>query len=1554
MKKRFNGRYYLAAIAGLALSQFALAEVNVGITTLTLPDPYILDSDEGHAGLEFHIQSALTSTRGRSTARLRLSLTLAEQGSRTVIGSAEKVANYSVAEGLETPVLEMLVVEPMEWLDDQRLYNATLEVELSQSLLGEDYEAIATIPLNSLRVLDTTGALFFGDVPATVDSFANAPAYNIVDQTWSVKLGGGAVAGHALPGASLTVDNVAGQLVVMGGEVTLPGETQAPMEGWSMTLGDILLDEGGAFATSVSLELPPCVGNLDANTGLLQQHIQSNALYPLAADLSAKQGVANVLPSTVSVVAEELPLVFVVSAWSIRDGVLVFAKPRVEFARRALFDQWIAVKGEPPSSNDAFWYYVEKEAIGDLVIRHDERRGIDVRVTIAGTPFASHFPLAYIEHGGGSIEIESSQIAGGGASGLGAFTAYVLYGTGCRHPGAPHALPEPLVVFPIEGDALQMTPEGGLVADGVVIGKPAPDPAIATATQVHMGINGAGETVHRTDSFSGRTAGFYMPGGLTPAQSEPHLFQNQSIIVSEGSGSYEHPDIYTHVTGARYAGATIAWFEGLQGRSTVAGTTLGSYPMTPHAELYLRASGVSGIFGADETFLPQSVQVGEFIVDIDDWEFSALSNRQHESDIQGELHVPYPSDFSVAFDELYMNCCGNFDELILAPGAEQIELVYWNHSEIAIKQIAFRSSNPCLTEDPALKLAVAGRVNGLEEDRPGVLTILDNGRLTNAQHPHYEPSFLELEANTDLAGGYQAMPLRHAYFSDYDAWPTEENLGFINLIVENKAAFFDPIKVHATSNGYDFGDSPGIARQQVRMSGGWSGGGHTFFTNLDFDPSHIGWPQGRPGIATPLDYFDSDSEDYIPRAERQVWFATFGFPVKYEPFSGSFAATKDKGVDLGVVSANANLPRLSQDETELTFGTGFSLNLSNVLEALIAAGVDAATTALFDQIEVGFDAIDELLDSRLCVLIDEELSLGIETEISGKLFEALEGGITEVEIDALIEDCVIGRIQHIGIGGRIIGRVDGRFAQIENALGKVEEFLSLSAHLEGFAGATLHGIPCGDEVKAQLQAEVSAAMSGIADDLGLSGLGERLAALRDRVVEIRDYVQKMREEFNNAVGFAMEIENAINEGISTINTYADRIKGAIRPYLLEVADELSQYSDYAFDVFNEQLTLRLNVELCASAFLGKVQEAIRARVRLALAYALEQTVSSAFQQVSLFVADVTAGAVVDCSGVASKLDAVANFGEDYIQAGKLWGYAVINHEDLEMLRLDGEMVIHTEPIPIRLHPFFEWRVLNSDGSKGCVPALIPAEQKEVLLGATVSPAMMAESANNITLTSKFSFAEPVGGNTAEVIGLMGMLEVNASGGYAVPLMIERFSAMFSISGDGSDEFSNFEMYISAEAEATINLEPYSNLKLQAGIFAGQTCTADPLHWAPESKNHAPLRGVVVYAAGAFPVYDFGCVLNVTAKAGMELFFFDNAAGTVIGSTISGGVSGEVLCLLSASGDISLSAATAFGGDVLFSGSACLQAKAGICPLCKTFDDCVGFSFASGEGFSSDF
>lgn len=1553
MKKRFHGRYLLAAIAGLALSQSASAEVNVGITTLTLPEPYILDSDEGHAGLEFNIQSALTSTRGRTSARLRLSLTLTEQGNATVLGSAEKVTKYSVSEGLQTPVDETLQIEPTEWLDDQRLYNATLEVELSQSLLGKDYEAVATIPLNSLRVLDTTGALLFGDVAATVDSFANAPAYNIFDQTWGVKLGGGSVAGHALPGASLTVDNVAGQLVVMGGEVTLPGETQAPMDGWSMTLGDILLNEDGAFATSVNLELPSCVGMLDESTGLLEPYIQSNALYPLAADLSPEQGVANVLPSTVSVVAEELPLVFRVSAWSIQEGVLVFSKPRVEFSRKALFDQWIAVKGEPPSSNDAFWYYVEKQAIGDLVIRHSERPGIDARVTIASTPFASHFPLAYIEHGGGPIEIERSQIAGG-ESELGAFTAYVLYGTGCRHPGAPHALPEPLAAFPIEGDALQVTPEGGLIAEGVVSAKLAPDPAIATATQVHMGINGAGETVHRTNSFLGRTAGFYVPGGLTPAQGDPHIFQNQSVIIGDGSGDYDHPDVYTHVIGARYAGATIAHYEGLEGRSTVAGNTLGSYPMTPNTELYLRASGVTGIFGADEAYLPQSVPVGGFMVDIDDWEFSALSNKQHESDIQGQLHVPYPSDFSVAFDELYMNCCGNFDELILAPGAEEVELVYWNHSEIAIKQIAFQSSNPCLTEDPALKLAVAGRVNGLEEDRPGVLTILDNGRLTNAQHPHYERSFLELEANTNLAGGYHAMPLRHAFFSDYDAWPTEENLGFINLIVENKAAFFDPMKVHATSNGYDFAGADGIARQQVRMSGGWSGGGQTYFTNLDFDPSHIGWPQGRPGIATPLDYFDSDEEDYIPRAERQVWFATFGFPVKYEPFLGSFAATKDKGVDLGVVSATANLPRLNQDETELTFGTGFSLNLSNVLETLIAAGVDAATTALFEQIDVGFDAIDELLDSRLCVLIDEELSLGIETEISGKLFEALEGGITEVEIDALIEDCVIGRIQHIGIGGRIIGRLDGRFAQIENALVKVEEFLSLSAHLEGFAGATIDGIPCGDEVKAELQAEVSAAMSEIADDLGLSGLGERLAALRDRVVEIRDYVQKMREEFNNAVGFAMEIENAINEGISTINNYADRIKGAIRPYLLEVANELSEYGDYAYDVFNDQLTLRLNVELCASAFLGKVQEAIRARVRLALAYALEQTVSSAFQQMNLFIADVTAEAVVDCSGIASKLEAVANFGEDYIQAGKLWGYAVINHEDLEMLRLDGEMVIHTEPIPIRLHPFFEWRVLNSDGSKGCVPALIPAEQKEVLLGATVSPALLAESTNNITLTSKFSFAEPVGGNTAEVIGLMGNLEVNASGGYAVPLMIERFSAMFSISGDGSDEFSNFEMYISAEAEATINLEPYSNLKLQGGIFAGQTCTADPLHWAPESKNHAPLRGVVVYAAGAFPVYDFGCVLNVTAKAGMELFFFDNAAGTVIGSTISGGVSGELLCLLSASGDISLSAATAFGGDVLFSGSACLQAKAGICPLCKTFDDCVGFSFASGEGFSSDF
>ncbi|MGK0186874.1 MAG: hypothetical protein ACI9R3_002658 [Verrucomicrobiales bacterium] len=1553
---------FVAIFATLILaSPLANAALNTGRFSLLLPEPYILDADPDHNGLNISANGSVTSTNRTATDfLLKFTLTLTESNSKREVGSVEKTVQMTVAAGGTLRVAEALKLVPGSWLDDSATYDGALIIELSENVKEPRFAAAGSAALASQRIFDSTGSLNFGNVPTVLTSLSGNPVYNVFARLWSLTIGSATANGQALPsGDVLTVANSQGALNVTAGEVKTGDGGPVDYEGWALDLEPTVLNPSGAVALGFKINLPPCIGRIDEATGLLHDSIVTTA--PLALDAAFKPlaGAKGTFALPISLVSEEFPLIFQVQDWQLKADNLIFTKPTVEFSRKELFDQWIAVKGELPTSNDAFWFYVRKSIDGDLFVKSGELPGIDVTLDISANLFATHFPLAFIDHDGGAIQIQRSEIVTGSESKITSFTAHVPYGQGCRDPLEPHAIPEPLVDFQVTGDALYFTPETGLYGDGTVGIQPPPDPEIVVVTNVLIGQNKNGQAVHETSTFAGKPVTFYAP--MTRIWGDPHVHINSSVTVDANFEIYDYPGAYQHESDSVYAGANVDFVEGLTGRSRVGGDDLGPFPMGDHMKLYMRTSGVSGIFGADEVFLPQALEVGDFDLTIDDWEFSALSNEQHESDIQGSLAVPYPSDFTVAFDELYMNCCGNFEEIVLAPGQSDVQLKYWNRSEIEIKNIEFVSADDCATEDPALKVAVEAQINGVPGDRTGVLYILDTGRLSNADHATYPASFLELAPNFELAGGFRSMPVRHAYFNNFDEWNTGEDLGFINLIVATKAPFFDAMNIHATTNGFDLLGNEAIENQQVRMNGGWESDSKTHFSHEDFDSGHIGWPKSElDADEDPTDYWESDSANYVAEAKRQIWIAPFDFDVKYDPLTCTFNAISDKGFDLaGVINANANLARLTKDETEITFGAGFNLNLSNALESLVASGAGIATTAIFEQIDFAFDNVDDFLQARICDLIEVELTESINAHISNKLLEALkdsDGQLSDQEIDDHVEACVITEIENLNLGGEILAKIDAKLASIEAGLTKVEEFLTIipPTHIEAFAGASLDGLPCDVGEIAGIKEDLSAS-------LGDTGFGARIAALRDRVVELKGFVAQLR----SGTGFALEIETIINDGIDNLNaTYGMTVKDALRPFLREVVDELAQFpqGDYELANFEARIAVDLGDLICSMDFMAEFQAIVRARIRLAVAYAMKQLVASAFQQIGLFVADVSAEAIVNCSGIGAALDAVASFSDAYIKAGKFWGHAIISHEELELLRLDGEMVIQSQPIPIRLHPFFEWRSLNSDGSKGCNPALVPIESKEVLVGAIVSPAFLSEEGNNVTLSSQFSFAQPVGQETWKPIGFMGKIEINAGGNFAQPLRFDYLSAMFAVSGDGSGTFGNFEMYLAGEGEATINSNPvsfvpYSNYKLYGGLFIGQTCSADPLHWASQSiQDSTPLLGAVAFGAGSFPFYDIGCLLRIKAKAGFEVFGFEDSslAGGRVGAKISGEASGDLLCLLSAKGSIDLSTQISFAGDAAFSGSACLKGKVGPCPFCKKFDGCLSTSFSTGNGFGADF
>ncbi len=1528
--------------------------LDISDPTVDTPSNYILATDSAHDSLDFEVHTTIQSTLPSSEElTLHYRVALEDNNGNPVPGASEsRSIEHQVPANNSVPTSEAFSLTPTVWLTDSITYELVIEVRIVGT------QTVKTETVGPLRILHADGALIFGEVETTLLEVSGAPSYQ-GDKKWQLVVADGVVDATgvhfsntpAAPGP-ITVENNVGILTVLDGEVCVSEGQEVSWNGWETTLGKISISKNGIVAESFELQLPPGHGIVGADGVLRDLFDGGGASLELDANLEPANGADG--SSELTLVCETYPVEFEVESWSVSGSSLVFEKPEVRFSREDEFEQWLSIKGDLPDSNDAFWYYLAG-ASSDLVLHAGPAAGMDVTFTFFPEAFSSHFPHGWIEHEGGSMRIENSEIVTGESS-LGAFTAHTIYGRACRDPLDPHAQPGSEVVLQVAGEDLRFTDEAGLHGAGEVTLAPVPAPGVQVTLRVESGRNGGDQTVHESSSLLGEDARFSMPGGRAASGDGPHVAINSGIVQNGDAFAYHDP--YSAGTESDYAGANVDFSPGLEGRSRVGGDVLGWYAMSPHFRAYVRSSGVTGIIGADETELPRTLNIGGFEMEIDDWEFSQLSNEQLESDIQGMLEVNYPSELSLNFDELFFNCCGNFTEMVLSDGSADQDLEYWSQSLIHIRSATFASADDCLMVDPALELVVDATVNGLPGTQPGFLTVLDNGYLTNAEHPIYSPSYFAPEPGLPLAGGFRSLPVRHGFYNReeglealVDDVGNRQNDGFQSFAALVKAPFFDPIRAHVSTNGHDPEDLPNSPDQEVRFNGNWSDG---YFEHETFDAAHVGFP--GDSFSEPIDYWDTDTIAYLPELERKVWFAKFTFPLKYDNLFCEFASVAPKEVDLAIFSVGANVPRVTKETTEITFGTTVDLNFSAVLENAIEMGIEAGLDAIFGAIEDGLGDMDDMLRARICAFLEVELSARIQAQISGKLYDELflklaDGEITDDEIDAMIATC-IGEIPNLDIKGIVVELLDLRLGKVEAAINEIDKLLNFDLdHLGFFASGSAPAIGCLDTD--QILAEVQGAL---AEDLG--GISGRLSLFRDRLLELRGFVVDLRNELLNTGPFAQEVQKIVDDAMAQIDMWGDRIKDAIKPYLQEVAAELEQFGDFNEEGFLAQVTVKLQDQLCAEVFLGQIQALIRAKIRMALSHRLKKIVASAFQQMGGFVAQVAASTTLDCTGIGAQIDAVAGYSSSFLQAASVYGRAVINHEELELLRLDNELTLRTEPIPLRVHGFFEWRSVQSNGSKGCDPALVPVEIKEILFGATVSPAYYSEDQLSATVQAQFSFAKPVGSDDLKVIGFMGGLEMIGEGSYMSPLRMDRINAQFAVSGDGSNTYKNFEMYIAAEAQATINpspiaIAPMSNFKLRGGVMFGAICGDDPIHWAPRARELAPFFGTVVFAEGSFPFYDLSCLLRAKAKAGLEAYAVrtkPEAAHDPLawGAAVSGEVSGDLLCLLSAKGGLDLFTGGNSSGFHA-EGTVHLKAKVGRCPICKKFDKTLSGSFTS-DGF----
>jgi len=1555
----------------------APAGVTIEPPTLLVGDRWLLETDPTHDAVAFNVRVLLDRNQPGATARdipVRFFTRLAEDGDplgTEIVGSSETTIIVTVPPVVANQLVDVdLEIVPTRRLSLARTYRVAIDVLHDDDPPSGNFQRDSARAFGPYEFVHFNGDLLFGTTATVMQRLASPPLETAVNRYRLWVAEGMLATGFAYtnqPPATAFVDvlfdDSTGQATVVSGSVqVVPPAPVIDTNGWTGTLGPILLNASGLAATHFTLDLPEGSGwrvdDLSTSTTALLNPVFSSGDVPLPLNenLEPIGPVSGTFAENHEYVDERMAIGLVGRDWSWDVQSLTLFNPTARFLRRHHYDQWLAVKGDLPDANDGYLNQLDT-AFANLTVLPGTHGGFTFDATIHPGAFSTHFPHGFVQHSGGLLRFTNSVPAGG--SQLTLATATIVAHTGCRNE--PNAVPDPatLEAVAVGPVSIGFTAQGGLWLEGLPLPETNPPGQIPRVRRAAAGKDEtSGLPLHETADYLAQPVQLYVPGPTVPFQDGLDREDDGNATVDE-SGEHpgefnparwlltgirpieafalEHPGTDEYLDGeGDYAGVNFRGYPGLTGVSRVGGGMMGPYDLEPCQKVYARSSGTTGRWVADDTTLPPSVMIGgadPFEILFDEWAFQLVGNEPQfeHSVVQGSVLLPHPAEIQLAFDSMEFTCCGNLDKVALADGQSAQQLAYWQQAHIAIQSARFVSADACSMANSCLELHVRARANGLPEDVDGILCFRGSGRMTTGLDGPLPASTLHLPVGSKFAGEYYIEPVRHSFYNDPPGGSLGNNDGFINVAGLANLPFFEVMPSHAHLTGTDLagGVNPNII---PGWQGGWETNSDTYFSSKSFDTGHRGFP---PALGSPSQYLGSTDPIHVPHA-RRTWFGriAFDFPVLYDPVTGYFHSLEKKVTDVIIADAEADVPYLNHEKAAIDFGVTVGLSLNNLLSDVLAFATGELTEGFAD-LAIGPALVD--VDQGLKEL-DGLLSLQVREALGGAVMPALDSGIiasaaAQLKGGAAV-NVALGEIHFSAalqndIATATSGDVTGKLAPIASGLDGMRQFLDANndtqlGQLMERAMGFLNLPPGLDALSVPELIELGGLDAG--------PVRERLEILRERMAELRDLVQ-------NVPGLDAELEGLLMGANADYAGLGPLVQSGLQDYFTTVAADPGAYT---VEEIEARIRGEIEAGLWAMPVFGQVQTVLRSRF-YHLDHLTRQVLASALDQLNRAITDIVAEAI-DLDELLGPLKGIGN----YVQSASLDGEAVITGNDLTYLSLKGHTVIQTQPIPIEFDPFYEYQQLHADGALGCDPGATSAQFNRITMGATVAPATFTSGEVSITLSSQFSFTDD-----ARLIGFMGGLEVLAEGVSMQPVNFDRMSVLLNIGGN-DPSFSDFEFYVAAEAEATLFKSsspvqlPWTNFELFGGLFAGRTCSDAPYAaWLPPEVTSAlpnlPFTGAIAAVDGKFPFYDVGCLMRLKAGANVGAWGAvhhspgaESPATFGVGAFMGGKVSGDFLCLLSGQGSLFMQSGLGSGGPFL-AGTIEGQLELGKCPFCLEID-----------------
>lgn len=1460
------------------------------------------------------------------------------------------------------------------------------------------------------RLLHFNGTIRFGPVATTITNIANTPspgslfAPNYVQSPIQVTANGAYVSAYPLVkfggGGAFTVNlGTDGTATNVNGSFSLSAAGQFfESAGIRYQLPGATLGSSGITATSLLAWFPTGFG--------MMLNTNNRVMLPYAAKTNIVLD-GNLLPQTNNLVftaasyntnrlyfsEETKPLLIGATQieWRIAQGEFYISQAdSITFVREQEDNDLAAIRlslvnplAGDRVSNDGYYRHVTTAAGTPIYVRPNAKGAawLTMQATLQENEFRPHFPYLNRNIGGhvpmvGGTLIVSNDAITASSHVLLAGPAPMPYARDCGgdacSAGATIA-PQVLNFTAPPGEfglgQLDFTPEGGLLAYGTI-----------PAANLTWGFAGGSLFAQRTSDVS--DGAIYFAGTFLRTEDFSNEQDAQRPLrmlltgrgTNNGAAYVERPGHANYNDGfANYAGLNFR--APAQGRSVIAGTDTGFYPLTPRSKYYVRYGGVSGIHESG-TF-PTNLTLYGYPFTFQTYRLSFLDSENYESRTDGLVSLPVPSGFPVEFERMRFLCRGHLDSARLPANIAEKHLVYWN-TDLKLLSLQFkpRTNNACSLTERYLVLGVETKLPFIPQALHAALAIKPNGNIAPASlGVDGTDSRFAVPANLQLQGpGGSFYPITTAgdgYFNNWET-PGRPAAGFYNLVGRIRVPFFRDIKTqfHVTPTGPTTAQvnlmGGWAAEDGLGANRGWTNGTQNYFNMAKFDANADGWPTG----VTIANYRNSPDDQYRQRAQ-QNWIdvAIFDYPLSWNSVLREFSGFTDAKVILPVIDVDSRLKQISPGKVDFDFAQDIKLQLPrikvldfandalNELNAPINTLSNAIQSALGSALNTsgltsGFRSLQTVMRENSEGLFRPVLQPALDPVVEN-LHVALSNALAVSKGNLLtqtpsivssagngLQTAMMNLNGTVGDANKLFGKLDGTLRDVDDTLGL---FIRI---LEKDGGGKRHVV----RTVIQKLAEDQGPALGFAASLGDGVVEGLLSELEPTLAKIEGELRDLRTEFGKvraqitAGDFASAL-NAVNHTGSTLTSYTQLAGGSVSNLLSASVGPAGDYFTVDPARAKREIRERLTMAFLSSTLAANYQTSFR-QFLYDKNFLLTQLTDVLFDQINRSIRDGLSSQIAGAKdGLFQGMKGAGSMSGSLLSA-KIRGSPTFEGDSLRRIHLDSEIKMNL-PDEMKFMAYLDIKELNSQSTAlSCIPDGKPAA--EVTLGAKDIPLdwLGVTSGGPLSLNVEARWTLQSGA----VLGIGGSFEVIGKVGFK-GVSINNFGASLAI--------GQFENYIAAKAGATVTIIAIP-VDFNVGIFAGHACSIDPLKFIdPEAaevliENITEFTGIYLQFGARVSLSDilFGtssCLLDVSVSANNALYYQGGPRFGIIGGRQKMGISADLICIISAEGSYATGYRLDSEGKLTLAGKVRLCGKIGACPFCLKACGSVGIKGIIGTG-----